>query len=417
MVHPKMKWTYVGGDSHKDTHTMVFIDCFFGKIGEITFRNIPSEFDAFLKEAQKFKVIGTSFAFGLEDVSAYGRALNVFLTEKKQLVKHVNATLVASERKSRNTLQKTDSFDAECAARVLLSRFDELPVCDPQDKYWILGSLVARRNSIVKLNVALINHLHSLITDNYPDYRKYFPNIATKTALIFFEKYPSPVKLFGVSAEELTEPFKNTRNNRFTIARAEEFLAYIEKCGFKASEYQAEKDFTIMSTVRQLTANLYEIAEMDKQLESFLPKFDYKLTSMKGIDTVMASKLIAEIGDIKRFPNPAKLAKYAGVSPVTYASGKSDCQYANERGNRELNQIFFSLAMNLTKPTGINRKIINHYFYSYYLKKISEGKTKKQAIKCVERRLVNIIYGMMKNNTEYINPPTYDEPKEETQTA
>jgi transposase len=242
-----MKWTYVGIDSHKDTHTAVFIDCFFGKIGEITFNNIPSEFENFLKEAQKFRVHGTAFAFGLEDFSAYGRSLAVFLTGKKEMVKHVNASLVASERKSGNILQKTDSFDAECAARVLLTRFDDLPVCDPQDKYWILGSLVARRNSIVKINIALKNHLHSLLTDNYPSYKKFFPLIATKTALMFFEKYPSPLTLNGITAEELAELFKSINNNRFTAARATEFLAHISKCGFTPSEYQAEKDFTVMS--------------------------------------------------------------------------------------------------------------------------------------------------------------------------
>jgi transposase len=415
MLHPKMKWTYVGIDSHKDTHCAVFLDCFFGRIGEITFNNIPSEFEAFLKEARKFRVHGTAFAFGLEDFSAYGRSLSVFLTGKNQMVKHVNAALVASERKSGNILQKTDSFDAECAARVLLSRFDSLPICDPQDKYFILGNLVARRNSIVKINHALKNHLHSLLTDNYPSYKKFFPSIATKTALMFFEKYPSPLALNGITAEELAEPFKSITGSRFTVARATELLTHISKCGFTPSEYQMEKDFTVMSTVRQIRANLYEIEEVDKMLANFLKKFDYKLTSMKGIDTVIASKLIAEIGDIKRFESPSKLAKYAGIAPVTYASGKSDCQFANARGNRNLNEIFFRLALTLTMTSGGGSKITNHYFYDYYRKKLSEGKTKKQALKCVQRRVVNIIFGMMKNNTEYINPPICEKPKDETE--
>ena len=128
----------------------------------------------------------------------------------------------------------------------------------------------------------------------------------------------------------------------------------------------------------------------------------------------MAANLIAEIGDIKRFPTASRLAKYAGVAPVTYASGKSDWQFANERGNRKLNRIFFRLAVRLIMASGQGTKITNHYFYDYYRKKQTEGKTKKQALKCLERRLVNIIWGMMKNNTEYINPPLLDKPKEET---
>ena len=46
----------------------------------------------------------------------------------------------------------------------------------------------------------------------------------------------------------------------------------------------------------------------------------------------------------------------------------------------------------------------NPVFLEYYKKKISEGKTKIQALVCVMRRLNNIIYGMMKNKTEYILP-------------
>jgi transposase len=138
---------------------------------------------------------------------------------------------------------------------------------------------------------------------------------------------------------------------------------------------------------------------------------------MRGIDTVTAARLIAEIGDIRRFESPAKLAKYAGIAPVTYASGKTDCQFANARGNRNLNEIFFRLALTLTMTSGRDTKINNHYFYDYYRKKLSEGKTKKQALKSVQRRVVNIIYGMMKNGTEYKNPDVHDKPKEEAQTS
>ncbi|NJD02084.1 MAG: IS110 family transposase [Ruminiclostridium sp.] len=112
---------------------------------------------------------------------------------------------------------------------------------------------------------------------------------------------------------------------------------------------------------------------------------------MKGIDIVMAANLIAEIGDIERFETPAKLARYSGVAPVTYASGKTEMQFSNERGNRELKAIFFHLAALVIMTPGKDKRIVNPFFYDYYHKKISEGKTRKQALKCVQRRLVNII--------------------------
>lgn len=412
MLHPKMRYVYVGIDSHKDTHCAVALDCFFEKLGEITFPNAPGKFEEFFGQAQKFKPKGTKLAFGLEDVSAYGRSLTVFLTGKKQVVKHVNAALVASERKSRNILHKTDSNDAECAARVLLNRFDQLPDADPQDKYWVLNNLVTRRRSIIKMNIALKNHLHSFLTSHYPSYSKFFTNIDCKSSLIFFEKYPSPAKLEGVTVQELAELLEEHSNKRLRLEKAREILDCVREDGNTCVEYQEARDMAVISTINQIKNNLKEIESIEAILEGFLENFEYKLKSMKGIDTVTAAGLIAEIGDISRFPTPAKLARYSGVAPVTYSSGKNAVQFSNERGNRTLNSIFYQLALMVSMTAGRYKKIINPFFYNYYHRKISEGKTKRQALKCVERRLVNIIWSMMTHKTEYINPPTEDYPQE-----
>jgi len=135
---------------------------------------------------------------------------------------------------------------------------------------------------------------------------------------------------------------------------------------------------------------------------------------MTSIDTVTATKMLAYIGDIKKFPTPSKLARYAGIAPITYASDKKDLQYANQRGNRKLNNLFYQLAVRLSFPSGSSRKILNSFFHDYYNRKISEGKTKSQALKCVQRRLINIIWGMLFRNEEYYNPPIYDLSKDET---
>src|SRR5262249_47756109 len=119
MYHPKMQYTYAGVDSHKDSHTVVFLNCFYEKLGEITFSSKPNAFQSFLKKSEKYRLENTTFAFGFEDTAKYGRSLVKFLLQKKQLVKHTNSVLVASERTSQNLLNKTDSVDAECCARVL----------------------------------------------------------------------------------------------------------------------------------------------------------------------------------------------------------------------------------------------------------------------------------------------------------
>jgi len=415
MLHPKMRYVYVGIDSHKETHCAVILNCFFEKLGEIGFRNAPSEYEGFFAQIQQYGTDGADLAFGLEDVSAYGRALAVFLSRKGKVVKHVNAALVASERKSLNTLHKTDPFDAECAARVLLSRFDNLPDAEPQDKCWVLKNLVARRKMVVRMNTALKSQLHSFLASHYPSYHKFFVHIDGVTSLVFFDRYPSPSALRDVTEEELAVLLESHSNKRLRLAKARQILEFVANDGDTTSEHQEMRDFAIKSIIRQMRENIREMSLIDGMLETFLGHFDFDLTSMKGVDTVLAAYLMAEIGDISRFPSPAKLARYSGVAPVTYSSGKTDMQYANQRGNRALNSLFYRLAVMVTMTAGPAKKVLNPFFYDYCHRKMSEGKTKHQALICVMRRLVNIIWGMMKHGADYINPPTYDLPNEEAQ--
>lgn len=74
----------------------------------------------------------------------------------------------------------------------------------------------------------------------------------------------------------------------------------------------------------------------------------------------------------------------------------------NQRqGNRALNKILWGLAVRQVQTARTSKKPLNPLFHAYYEKKLSEGKKKKQAIICIMRKLVNILYSMMKNKTEY----------------
>jgi len=408
MTHPKMQYTYVGIDSHKDTHTAVFLDCFFEKLGELQFHNLPSSFDSFLLQAQAYLMPGTSLLFGMEDCSSYGLLLMKFLREKGYQVKHVNALLVARERKNQNTTQKTDSIDAECAARVLLSKFSELPDASHEDKYWVLRSLVVRRNLLVRHRAATKHYLHSLLTQHYPNYRRFFEKIDCKTSLAFFERYPSPGTLKNVTAEELAAFLEIPSKRSVGMAKAKQILKSLHDIGAGASNtHQEVRDSVVRSAIRQIQFSIDEANTLEASIEAFLKEFNCTLTSMVGIDTITAAQLLSCIGNIKKFSSPAKLARYAGIAPVTHASGKKDLQFANQRGNRELNSLFFWLAIRVSYPMGPYHRVMNSFFHDYFNRKMSEGKTKRQAIKCVERRLVNVIWTMLTNNQEYVNPPTY----------
>lgn len=303
---------------------------------------------------------------------------------------------------SHATTQKSDSWDAFCIAKVLLARLDELPDANPQDLYWTLGQLVARRNAIVKHASGLKNQMHQQLSYHYPSYKKFFCDIDGKAALAFWEKYPAQHQALTVGVDELAEYLREASHNTCSTRKAEEILDLVKQDGETKRNFQEYRDFLIVNMVKDMRRSRELIKQIEEQLRVVLAETDYRLESMDGISTVTAAELIAEIGDIRRFSNADKLARFAGIAPVRFSSGGKGKDQASGQGNRVLNAIFHNLAVQqIQVAKGRNKTQRNPLFYEFYQRKLAEGKTKKQALICIMRRLVNIIYSMMKNKTEY----------------
>ena len=194
--------------------------------------------------------------------------------------------------------------------------------------------------------------------------------------------------------------------NRYCLStkKAEEILTLVERDGDTTRDYQDANDFLVKDVVRDLLIKERQLYRIDSELKKHLALLDYKLETMPGISTVTAAELIAEIGDIARFSSGDKLANFAGIAPVQHSSGNKQKARKSKLGNRSLYDIFYNLAI---RQLGVSRgeKKPNHPIYhAYYEKKLAEGKTKWQAIICVMRKLVNVIYSMMKYKTEYQMP-------------
>lgn len=143
--------------------------------------------------------------------------------------------------------------------------------------------------------------------------------------------------------------------------------------------------------------------KVEIQMKNLLDELGMKLETIPGISTVTAATLVAEIGYVNRFSNANKLAEFAGIASVNFSSAGKGKDRKSKQGNRELFATLYFLAVQQIQVSkkGLPR---NSVFLAYYNKKVAEGKTKVQALLCVMRRIINIIYGMMKNNTEYIIP-------------
>lgn len=397
-IYQKRNTCFIGIDMHKDTHCAVIIDCWMNKIGEVNFENRPSQFPAFVENVRE--ICGTKeFVFGLEDTRGFGRNLSAYLVGRRFDVKHVNPAYTSAVRLSNPIVFKDDSYDAYCVARVLRDMVDSLPDAKHEDIFWTIRQLVKRRDLLVKNNVMNKNTLHNQLMYSYPSYRKFFAMIDGKSALCFWENYPSPMHIKNTTPEQVYETLKAI-NQGLKVERINDIFAMMESDGDTSKDFQEERDFIVKSLVKSIRNNLEQIKEIDVELEKIIPLTGYKLRTMPGIDLTTEAHLISEIGDINRFPDSDKLARFMGLAPVQFSSAGKGKDERCRNGNRVLNAIFHFLAIQMVAVSK-GGKPRHPVFREYFEQKVKEGKNKPQALVCVARRLVRIIYGMMKTKTEY----------------
>ncbi len=329
---------YVGIDLHKETHTAVMLDCWNQKLGEITFENKPSEFHKLTRKVSRFVTEEKTAVYGLENAYGYGRALAVWLLEKGYTVKDVNTALSYAQRKSVPMYQKNDSYDAEAVALVLINMLDKLPNAVPDDAYWTLSQLVNRRDNICSHQQRLKNQLHEQLCVAYPSYKQFFGDISRATALYFWLNYPSPEHLFGKTAEELAAELRPISHNNCSIKRAEKILELVRTDGQTIREHQESRDAITRSIAGDLEHYREQLEIVETAIVNMLPSFNCTLMTMPGVDVTTAANMLSEIGDINRFPNANKLAKFAGICPINFSSagkGKDMCRSRETGGYRQ----------------------------------------------------------------------------------
>lgn len=396
----KEDFIYVGIDLHKETHTAVILDCWNTKLGEITFANTPAEFPKLVRKVKKYCTESKQAVYGLENAYGYGRSLAVWLLERNFIVKDVNTSLSHRQAKHRAMYKKSDSDDAQAIALSTINMLEELPDACPNDAYWSLGQLVNRRDNIVNHILRLRNQLHEQICVAYPSYKQFFTDIGRPTALYFWEHYPSEKYLQGKTVEDLSAELKPISHNQLSTKRCQKILDAVDSDRTKEKEYQESRDVITRGLVKDLQHYYQQLNEIDSELEKMYHSLGCTLTTIPGVSITTADKILAETGDINRFSSAAKLAQFAGIAPLRLSSAGKGKDRASKQGNRRLQATlyFLSIQMIQTSSKGTPR---NPVFREYYEKRLAEGKNPKQVLICISRRLVNIIYGMLKNQTEY----------------
>jgi len=351
---------FVGIDVHKDTHTAVGLNPFGEKVFEMT---IGNEADDFISLVEKTKVeaskAGLVPSFGLEDVHSWGERLSEFLVEEGLPVRAVAPILVDHRRSKMAHPEKSDSLDASGVAEVMIQRIDSLPLyklTDEAQKAKQIRELSLEREWLVKERARIKNQLHILLHRIHnTGYRAKFKDPFSLKALRYWPR----------SIPKSTDSILAKRAKR---------------------------------ALRRLLDLREEIQEIEDELSTFMEQSGQTLATASGCGAVIAAEIIGEVGDINRFHAPGALAKYAGCAPREHSSGKTIRWRKTRSGNRRLNRAFHRMALSQISRSG------NEAARSYFKRKISEGKTKAQALVCLRRQLVNVVWMMLKHKTEYSLP-------------
>lgn len=346
---------YVGIDVHKETHTAVGVSPYGEKLFEFTIGNYQKDFESLASKVEGLKGSLSPY-FGLEDCHGYGERLAGYLVEKYPVI-HVPSVMVDRLRQKATHPEKTDSLDAYGVAKVMMNDMDSLPsytLTEEVKRAKQVREISLDREYLVLERTRLKNHLHTIL------YR------------IWNTKYQI----------EFKNPFSLKALRHWQRARpvCDPFLLRMMK-----------------RKVKRLIDLHYEITELEKEAAKLLEQGGYTLQTASGCGTVIAATIIGEVGDIARFKSPASLAKYAGCSPRESSSGKTRKHRKTWAGNRRLNCAFHRMALSQISRMG------NDKARAYFQRKVSEGKTKSQALVCLRRQMVNLAWSMLKNKTVYRN--------------
>lgn len=394
---------YVGVDLHKRTHVAMVVDSYGEPIGKaMKFDNLPAAFPAWVEQV-KARANGSGLVFGLEDVHGLGRGLAQYLLRQGYLVKFVNAYLTKGER---DEVNKTDRIDALAVARTTAKQVTRLPDADIDPLQWAILSTVNYRKGLVEEQVRVKNRLRHLLMHSWTEWEQFFSEpFDGKTPLAFWEQYPSAYRLQGVSVETLTAFLRAQSHCACGRATAELILAVVTDVP-EEPPFQAERDALICQSVRQLRTLQQQLSEVREQLGRLVAQSEYDLTTVAGIDVVMAAELIALVGDVTRFPTVDKFLRYTGIAPVTLGTGEHLTQLKSKFGRRELSALFHRIASTqlvVHKKTGTPRNPEAKAYFEKHLgeqaglpRRQRDRKRMKKALLSLMRQQAIRFYKLMK---------------------
>jgi transposase len=328
----------IGVDVHKHSLTAVAVDEVGRTFAELT-----------VADQRALLAWSTSLPgerqWAVEDCRHVTRALEQALVSAGEPLVRVPPKLTAPQRRSGRVRGKSDAIDALAIARAALRepRLDR-PRAGEQ-RLRELRLLVDHRDDLVderrRAQQRLRWHLHEL------------------------------EPLLGVPAGALDRPLWLERVTR-KLARREQ-----------TAQVRIARE--LVGRCRSLTQ---AVLELERELALLTAQTAPALLELPGCGAVTAAKLLAEIGPIERFQTDAQLARHGGVAPLEASSGRVRRHRLDRGGNRQLNCALHRIAVTQAR--------IHPAARAYLERKQTEGKSRREAIRCLKRQLARVVFNTLK---------------------
>lgn len=297
-----------------------------------------------------------------------------------------------------NRKQKNDIIDSIIIAdylRVFGMKDSKLP----QEDLMALKQFTRFRSNIVE-NVSSIKvQVIGLLDKVFPEYKDFFCDVFGVTSKQILLNCPTPDDIIRISTTKLANLLSKNSRGKFGKDDALN-MKEVAKSSFGIKFTTDACSFEIKQLINQVIFLESQLEDVDKQISELYNKLDSHLLSVPGIGIKLAPTILAEIGDINNFDKPSKLIAFAGVDPSENQSGNklSTNNKLSKRGSPYLRHAIYTASL-----VAISN---DQKLRAYYDKKINEGKHHFVALAGISRKLLTIIYYILKEDRDYIS---YDE--------
>ncbi|MDP2076803.1 MAG: IS110 family transposase [Sulfuricurvum sp.] len=394
---------YVGVDIAKEKHYVCVLD----ESREVACKPFWIHSDILglielLKRLAELSLDSDDFTIGIESTGAFSENFYSYITEADYKVILLNSYQTAKYRDF-STMKKikNDSIDAYVIAELLASgKYKASHISD--EEYHDLKVLNRLKKSLDDKIKTVKREISTVMATVNPEIANVFPNIFTKTALEIIKGYPTALDIQKATPEKLTRLFRHIKGNSFSDEKAK-YLIELAKSSIYTGRAYESRALMIKTNIKILELLIQEKDEIEVQIQELIDKrFDDDISNIDNLKTIpgVAEKTIAaiigECGDLRRFDSAKAFIGFLGLYPTLYQSGKSfSTGTLAKRGIPIAKHALYLAAVASIRH--------NTELHKLFRDKVSMGKSKKEAIIIVAKKLATIIYSLFKYNQPY-NP-------------